>query len=191
MLIETLCNGCDLPLSVNDLGLCNTCFGKLERDLIRARDWDYSAAAFGVDPNKRKALRQRVIQEYGEAYGLILLPDVPAKVQRKNKRTHSTENQHKREVAAHAQRDYTTTDVRQAAQDFLHDQTEEWVNFSRLAQYLYERFYKLNPKHMGAPGKKYKSLLKFAIDYPSRFTIHQDENNRSLYWISLEDKAKW
>ncbi len=42
-LIDTFCVGCDLPFPVNDLGLCDTCFAKLERDLIRARDWDYSS----------------------------------------------------------------------------------------------------------------------------------------------------
>lgn len=39
-LIDTFCLGCDLPLPVNDMGLCDICFTKLERDLIHSRDWD-------------------------------------------------------------------------------------------------------------------------------------------------------
>jgi hypothetical protein len=27
---------------LNDFGLCEGCAGKLERDLIRQRDWDYN-----------------------------------------------------------------------------------------------------------------------------------------------------
>ena len=37
------CHACDLWGCVDDLGLCETCRTKLERDLIRQRDWDYSA----------------------------------------------------------------------------------------------------------------------------------------------------
>ena len=36
------CQGCDCFAYVNDLGLCHECAGKLERDLIRERDWDYT-----------------------------------------------------------------------------------------------------------------------------------------------------
>ncbi len=185
-MIDTICIGCDLPAKTNDLGLCQSCAAKLERDLIRSRDWEYSITAFGVEPKDLESLRQRVIQEHGVAYELILPPDKPLKTPRKNKRSHSMSTQHKREIAAHAQRDYTTVDVLQAAQDFLRDQKDEWVNFSRLAQYLYERFHKLNPKHLGESGKKYKSLLKFALDHPSWFNIRQDDENRSLYWIRAE-----
>ncbi|MEP7288633.1 MAG: hypothetical protein ABI947_23005 [Chloroflexota bacterium] len=184
-IIDTLCVGCDLPAQTNDLGLCGDCAAKLERDLIRSQDWEYSVTAFGVEPEKREALRQRVIQKYGANYELILPPGAPLNTPRKNKRSHSRATQHKREIAAQAQREYNTDDVLQAAQDFLRDQTEEWVNCSLLAQYLYERFYDLKPKRLGEPEKKYKSLLKFAIDYPSRFTLREDENNSGLYWICL------
>jgi rRNA maturation endonuclease Nob1 len=36
---EAECQGCDMFLPVNDLGLCEDCAGKLERDMIRKRDW--------------------------------------------------------------------------------------------------------------------------------------------------------
>jgi hypothetical protein len=44
------CYACDLFGRVDDLGLCEECRTKLERDLIRQRDWDYSAWAFGLSP---------------------------------------------------------------------------------------------------------------------------------------------
>lgn len=34
-------------LPVNDLGLCEDCASKLDRDMIRKRDWAYSVLAFG------------------------------------------------------------------------------------------------------------------------------------------------
>lgn len=60
------------------------------------------------------------------------------------------------------------------------------MNFSRVAQYLYETFYHLKPKRLGQPGKKYKSLLKFLADYPSDFELQLDSENRGVYRIRLK-----
>lgn len=175
-LIDTFCVACNLPLPVNDLGLCDTCFAKLERDLIRSRDWDYSVTAFGVAPDQLEALRERVIRDYGAAYELIESPKKP-----KNKRSKSRASQRKREIAAQAIRDYSIDDVLQTADDFIRAQNEEWVNFSRVAQCLHETFYHLKRKRLGQPGKKYKSLLKFLAHYPTRFEAKCDEVG--VYWI--------
>jgi len=175
-LIDTFCVACDLPFPVNDLGLCDNCFAKLERDLIRSRDWDYSVTAFGVALDQLEALRERVIRDYGAAYELMESPKKP-----KNKRSKSRASQHKREIAVQAIRGYNTDDVLQMAEEFMRAQNEEWVNFSRVAQYLYETFYHLNPKRLGVPSKKYKSLLKFLADYPTRFEVKCDE--AGVYWI--------
>lgn len=185
VLIDTICAGCDLPFPVNDLGLCDECSAKLERDLIRARDWDYSATAFMTPQEQLEALRERVIQNYGADYELIADPDAVDKPKRKNKRSHSRATQRKREIAAQAVRDYSTEDVVQAARDFLREQNEEWVNASRVMQHLYETFYKLKPKRLGQPGKKYKSLLKFLADCPGDFEVRTDADQRGLYWIRL------
>lgn len=72
---EAECRGCDIYTQVDDLGLCEACAGKLDRDLIRQRDWDYSATAFVVPPDKREELRAKVIQKYGEDLELIASPD--------------------------------------------------------------------------------------------------------------------
>jgi hypothetical protein len=179
-LIDTFCVGCDLPLPVNDLGLCDTCFAKLERDLIRTRDWDYSVTAFGVASDQQEALRERVIRDYGAQYELIKSPK-----KRKNKRSKSRATQRKREIAAQAVRDYNTDDVLQAAREFIQAQDEEWVNFSQVSQCLYETFYHLKPKRLGKPGKKYKSLLKFFADCSLQFEMRRDQNNEGIYWIRL------
>ncbi len=179
--IDTFCVGCDLPFPVNDLGLCDTCFAKLERDLIRSRDWDYSMTAFAVPEDQLEALRERVIRQYGAEYELIKDPNAPKKRKGKPKRSHSRNTQRKREIAAQAIRDYSTDDVLQTADDFIQAQNEEWVNFSRVAQYLYETFYHLKLKRLGQPGKRYKSLLKFLADYPTRFEVKCDEVG--VYWI--------
>ena len=42
------CQGCDAIRTLNDLGLCEVCAAKLDRDLIRQRGWEYSSLAFGV-----------------------------------------------------------------------------------------------------------------------------------------------
>lgn len=68
---EGECVGCDLWLPINDLGLCDDCNTKLERDLIRQRDWDHSATAFSVPVEKLEELRRQIIAKYGEKLELI------------------------------------------------------------------------------------------------------------------------
>jgi len=109
----------------------------------------------------------------------------PHEYKPKKKRSKSRATQSRREIAAKAIREYSTDDVLQAAQDFIHAQGDEWVNFSRVSQHLYERFYHLKPKHLGLPGKKYKSLLKFIADYPDRFALRSQPDGRGVWWIKL------
>lgn len=171
-----LCAACDLPHPLNEQELCQECAGKLERDLIRARDWEYSYAAL-LTPEPRAALRIEIIREFGAANELL----VTSKPKPRNKRSRSVNTRRKRAIAAAAVHDYNTEDVLQAARSFLEAQNEEWVNVSRLAQHLYEVFYKLKPKHLGQPGKGYKSILKFLADMPDIVMRHDPEND--VYWI--------
>ena len=180
--VGAFCRGCELPQRINDLGLCNACYAKLERDLIRMRDWEYSTEALSVPATQLEALRERVIHDYGAAYELL---EQPHEYKPKNKRSKSRATQRKREIAAQAVRNYTTEDVLQATQNFIRAQAEEWVNFSRVAQHLYERFYNLKPKRLGQSGEKYKSLLKFIADYPSDFELRSEPNQQGVYWIRL------
>lgn len=112
VIIDTICAGCDLSRPVNDLSLCDECFAKLERDLIRSRDWEYSATAFMVAEDQLEALRERVIREYGAGYELIEDPNAP-------------NTQRKREIAVKAIRKYDTDAVLQSARVFLGEQDGE------------------------------------------------------------------
>ena len=71
---EGECQGCECFGPLDDIGLCENCSGKFERDMLRQRNWDYSALAFGVPASKREELRRQIIEEYGERCELIV-PD--------------------------------------------------------------------------------------------------------------------
>ena len=66
------CQACEMWGRVNDLMLCEECDARIQRDLIRARDWDYVAAAFGLDDRGRERLRAEVIRQYGAENELIM-----------------------------------------------------------------------------------------------------------------------
>ena len=69
---EAECQGCDIWGPVDDIGLCDDCSSKLERDMIRQRDWAYSALAFGCPEEKLEDLRNEVIKTYGKKLELIV-----------------------------------------------------------------------------------------------------------------------
>jgi len=71
---EGQCQACGLWGPVDDLMLCETCAAMVERDLIRQRDWDYSATAFGLSPDAREELRRQVVAQFGETLELIVTP---------------------------------------------------------------------------------------------------------------------
>lgn len=68
---EAECQGCEIFSRVNDLMLCEECAGKLERDLIRERDWDYTVSAYGLPDSRREELRSQIVAQYGEKLELI------------------------------------------------------------------------------------------------------------------------
>ena len=68
---EGQCQACEMWTRVNDMSLCQECDAKIQRDLIRARKWEYVAAAFGLDKEGRERLRAEVIHQYGAANELI------------------------------------------------------------------------------------------------------------------------
>lgn len=83
---EGECQACDSFEPLNDIGLCQECSAKLERDLIRERDWAYSASAFGVPESKLEELRKKVIEIYGEKLELIAPKKSTPKKSKKRKR---------------------------------------------------------------------------------------------------------
>lgn len=65
------CHCCGFFAQLNDLGLCEECATKLERDLIRQQDWEYSTSAFGLSLEAREALHRQIIKQYGADLELI------------------------------------------------------------------------------------------------------------------------
>lgn len=84
---EYQCQACDQWGPVNDLLLCEACDAKVQRDLIRARDWEYVAAAFGLDEAGRERLRAEVIHYHGPRNELIVEPPQRPKPRRSRRRT--------------------------------------------------------------------------------------------------------
>lgn len=83
---EGQCQACDDYGPIDDMMLCNECAVKLERDLIRQREWNYSASAFGLSNEVREKLRNDVIKNYGKE--LELIAPTHKKQQKKNKSKH-------------------------------------------------------------------------------------------------------
>jgi len=83
---EGQCQACDMWGAVNDLMLCEECDAKVQRNLIRARDWDYVAAAFGLGDEDRERLRAEVIRQYGADNELIVDDRRPKQKARKPRR---------------------------------------------------------------------------------------------------------
>jgi hypothetical protein len=83
---EGECQGCNICTRVDDVGLCEECAAKLDRDLVRQRDWKYSTVAYGVPPEKREELRRKVIQQYGTDLELIARIEVKRTKSRPQKR---------------------------------------------------------------------------------------------------------
>jgi len=69
------CYACDLYGRVDDLGLCEECRTKLEHNLVRQRDCDYSAWAFGLSEEGREKLYRQVIVQYGKKLELSAPPE--------------------------------------------------------------------------------------------------------------------
>jgi hypothetical protein len=83
---EGQCQACEMWGRVNDSMLCEECDAKIQRDLIRARDWDYVAAAFGLDDKGRERLRAEVIRRYGARNELIIDQKPKRRKSRKGRR---------------------------------------------------------------------------------------------------------
>ena len=89
---EGECQACDIFTRLNDLGLCEECAEKLERDLIRQRDWNYSALAYGCPESKREELREEIIARHGEKLELIAPKKEPQKKRKKKRKAQRKKN---------------------------------------------------------------------------------------------------
>ena len=80
-LFDGKCAACDAYGPVDDLSLCEECSDKLDRDMIRQRDWEYSVTAWICPEEHREELWSRIIEEYGAKLELI----APSKKQKRKK----------------------------------------------------------------------------------------------------------
>ena len=83
---EADCHGCDIYGRVNEDGLCPDCAQKLERDLIRERDWNYTFSGYTLGDQGREELRKKVIAQYGQSLELIAGDPAPPRKQRRRRR---------------------------------------------------------------------------------------------------------
>ncbi|MCK5716844.1 MAG: hypothetical protein KAH77_05085 [Thiomargarita sp.] len=77
------CQGCDSHSALNDLGLCEDCAEKLDRDLIRLRNWEHSVSTVDLSAGDRENFRKDIITQHGKEYELIL----PKRTSQRKKRT--------------------------------------------------------------------------------------------------------
>ena len=82
---ESECVGCGGFGRINELALCEVCSARLERDLVRERDWAYSLAAYGLSDEDRERLRKEVVRKVGEDPELIV-PTQLVRLDRKRRR---------------------------------------------------------------------------------------------------------
>lgn len=68
---EGFCQHCDSFGLLDDMFFCKECAEKAERDLIRQRDWEYSALAYKKNDKEREELRKKVIKKYGKKMEIL------------------------------------------------------------------------------------------------------------------------
>ncbi len=83
---EGACAGCDSYTKLDDIGLCEECGAKLDRDMIRERDWERSMTGWVTPKDRREELRDHVIRQHGAELELIAPSKSEKKKSRKRKR---------------------------------------------------------------------------------------------------------
>lgn len=83
--------------------------------------------------------------------------------------------------------DIDTEELLDETRTFLHDQGEDWVNFSRVSGHLYETFGKNIPQRLWETDEEYTSLVKFFAAYSEIFDLRKDDKKTGLFWIRRTD----
>lgn len=183
-IIDTLCAGCDLPASVNDIGLCRDCNAKLDRDLIRARDWEYSPTAALTPEAEREILRLDVIRKHGAVYELIEPPNKVEQQARKPKPPAP------HPVQPHQAGTYTESDVLASIERILGSTDQYiWREWAEVTRNLRREYPDLDPKQFG-----HKSLRRMVQAHPKRFHTQWDDpkhkHTRQLYIRLAKDHTQ-
>lgn len=162
-IVDTLCVGCDLPAPVDDLGLCEECSAKLERDLIRSRDWAYSVTAALTPKAERETLRLKIMARYGAAYELVEPPTKAEHQTRQPKRATLP-------IEPHAAGTYTEEDLLNSLEGILTAEGDDWWEWDEMARLLRQEYPDFDPKTYG-----FKSLRRLIQAHPKRFHIRWDD----------------
>jgi hypothetical protein len=177
-----ICVGCDLPSQVNDLGLCNGCNAKLDRDMIRSRDWDRSTTGFLTPDSELENLRTRIIREYGRGYELIIPPSkAELKAIQSESRQTPTAPGELPNIAPRLMGEYTEAEVVDVLEQILASSpTYIWRELQEVSQILRRYFPDLNPKVFG-----YKGLRRLVQANPKRFQTMWDDPKKKHKAIIL------
>ncbi|MBN1429361.1 MAG: OST-HTH/LOTUS domain-containing protein [Anaerolineae bacterium] len=193
VVLDTICVACDSPAVVNDLGLCRRCNAKLDRDMIRDRDWERSEIAFLTPDDKREDLREQVIWKYGAAFELIEPPGKSRK-NRQKKRKDPTPPPRPKSVQPPLPDeplvDYTEQDVIVAIEAVIRTTTKAygWRHLGDIGDYLHQAFADFQPSCCGC-----KNLLQFIEKHPERFKVKwsaPSKKGASHVWVRLSTEPK-
>lgn len=186
-----ICVGCDLPSHVNDVGLCDSCYAKLERDMIRSHDWDRSGLAFGTPDSELENLRLRIMREFGKDYELIEPPTreelkaIQAESDRDASPIGKLPDIEPRQMGEYAEAD--VVDV--LAKILSASPYYNWRELQEVALILRRYFPDLNVKSFG-----YKGLRRLVQAHPKTFQTRWDnpkkKRNATIFIRLTKDHSK-
>jgi Fe-S-cluster formation regulator IscX/YfhJ len=162
-MVGIICVGCDLPVPVDDLGLCRECSAKLDRDLIRSRDWAYSVTAALTPESERETLRLDIMARYGPAYELI---EPSTKAERQAHKP----KQRGQAIEPRAAGTYTEKDILDSLEHVLAVEGNNWREWDEVARLLRREYPDFDPKTYG-----FKSLRRLIQAHPKRFHTRWDD----------------
>lgn len=186
-----ICVGCDLPSHVNNVGLCDSCYAKLERDMIRSRDWDRSGLAFGTPDSELENLRLRIMREFGKDYELI---EPPTKEELKAIQAESDRDASLigklPDIEPRQMSEYAEADVVDVLAKILSASPYyNWRELQEVALTLHRYFPDLNVKSFG-----YKGLRRLVQAHPKTFQTRWDnpkkKRNATIFVRLTKDHTK-
>lgn len=73
---EGNCRGCGTVANLDDMGYCESCGEKFERDMLRLRKWEFSLTASYIPQDEYESLRQDTIDQFGREFEILTEEDL-------------------------------------------------------------------------------------------------------------------
>ena len=73
---EDHCRGCNNFSHLDDMGYCEKCGEKFERDMLRLRRWEFSLTASYIPKDEYENLRQDTIDQFGPEFEILSEDDL-------------------------------------------------------------------------------------------------------------------